>query len=83
MFRKSLSNAILITQHILFLKSRENLRTYITILHETVRVLVNFKHQIGYQYRLISALKISVIGTSAKSHIGASLTTVLTPLRLH
>ena len=49
------------------------MRTYITILHETVRVLVNFKHRIGYRYRLISALKISVIGTSAKSHIGASL----------
>ena len=37
------------------------------------RVLVNFKHRISYRYRLISALKISVIGTSAKSHIGASL----------
>ena len=56
------------------------MRTYITILHETVRVLVNFKHQIGYRYRLISALKISVIGTSAKSHIGASL--ILTFLSL-
>ena len=73
MFKKSLSNAILITQHILFLKVRENLKTYITILHETVRVLVNFKHRIGYRYQLILALKISVIGTSAKSRIGASL----------
>ena len=53
------------------------MRTYITILHKTVRILVNFKHRIGYRYRLISALKISVIGTSAKSHIGASLNSTL------